>query len=537
MFIKYLKLFPAISLLALAIAGNAQPANINISNEALFDGEPFLAVNPTNPQNMVIAWMGVTVAGGVKISIKTETSFDGGTSWGNLLVHPHMGPTLHSADVSMAFRNDGALFISYIDYDQSIDSGGDYIQQSADGGVTWSTPVLMFNANEQISKEPIDRAWLAIDNSNTVNAGTLYLTTKPAPWISPPNRPYLKVSSDSGHTWSAFRNVDSTGYLVGNIIQAPMGALTTTADGALCIAYPTYLPAQNVFPQMVFAKSYNKGVGFSYTDLLTFNMNLIGSMDTSYKLGHRLSANSLNANQLVFADVINEYGDPDIFASTSNDGGATWSNLIRVNDDSIGNHVAQDMVWAHYGNNGDLLVTWRDRRNALPDTGFYVATDFYAAVSHDNGATFQKNIRLSNVSAAYDTVLLLKGNDFMSCSLYNDTIEAVWGDTRNGYLNIYFSKTSDSTGISTGVVKVASEKIYNLLLYPNPAQNEINLIFNDENALHNIEVLNEAGQVVMKKEGLTSNSKLDCSQLQSGVYFVRVLNEEDFGLSRFVVSR
>lgn len=31
--------------------------NINISNTNLFGGEPYLAVNPTNNQNLVAAWM------------------------------------------------------------------------------------------------------------------------------------------------------------------------------------------------------------------------------------------------------------------------------------------------------------------------------------------------------------------------------------------------------------------------------------------------------------------------------------------------
>src|ERR1700758_120725 len=112
-----------IFVLSCVFNANAQIQNTNISGSIYFDGEPYLAVNPTNHKNMVIAWMGITISGGVKISIKTKASFDGGLTWGSLNTKPHMSSTWGSADVSMAFRKDGVLFLSYIDYREASDSG------------------------------------------------------------------------------------------------------------------------------------------------------------------------------------------------------------------------------------------------------------------------------------------------------------------------------------------------------------------------------------------------------------------------------
>src|SRR5437764_7511620 len=84
---------------------SAQISNINISNGVTFDGEPFLAVNPANPQNMVIAWMGLTALPTVRISIKSKVSFDGGATWLPLHIQPHLSNNTTSADVSMCFRN------------------------------------------------------------------------------------------------------------------------------------------------------------------------------------------------------------------------------------------------------------------------------------------------------------------------------------------------------------------------------------------------------------------------------------------------
>ena len=62
--------------------GYAQPTNTNISNGLIFDGEPYIAINPTNAQNLVAAWMGFKLSGGsYHIAIKTRASFDGGTTW------------------------------------------------------------------------------------------------------------------------------------------------------------------------------------------------------------------------------------------------------------------------------------------------------------------------------------------------------------------------------------------------------------------------------------------------------------------------
>ncbi len=434
----------------------SQPANINLSNTLVYAGEPYLAINPLNEQNIVVAWMAADLSTGFITSIKTKVSFDGGSTWGYQVIHPHIAPTCSSADVSLQFRRNGTFYISYIDSRKSPDSGGVYVSHSADGGITWSPLTEAFNSlTDDPSREPLDRPWLAADNSQTVNDGSFYLTTKPAPWIPPPNRPYLKSSADSGVMWGPYRYVDSTNYLVGNIIAAPMAFPAATADGALCAAYPSYLFSQSPYSKILFAKSYTRGSHFSYNDLL---VNFPAVADTNYKLGYILAANPANAAQLAFAFVGNLNGDPDVFVTATNDGGTTWSTPVRVNDDPVGNGVGQDLVWISYAKSGDMLVAWRDRRNS-PGTGFFQACDTYCAVSHNNGSSFLPNIRLSSVTAPFDSVLIQNGNDFMSCALANDTIYAAWSDVRNTRLNIYFAKTPVECSVNkwTGAVNTSWE--------------------------------------------------------------------------------
>ncbi len=432
------RIFPLLIFLFTFWVASSQPVNINISGTLSFAGEPYIAVNPVNPQNIVLAWMAADLSTGFRVSIKSKASFNGGLTWGSQFIQPHFSPNFKSADVSMQFRKNGTLYLSYIDYRENPDSGAVYITHSLDGGVSWSSPSISFNIiTDDPAKKPLDRPWLAVDNSGFISDGKFYLVTKPAPWVLPPNRPYLKSSSDSGQTWTTYRYVNTTNYLVGNVIAAPMPFPAVAADGALCIVYPSYLISQSFYPKFIFAKSYNNGMSFTYNDLLV-NFPTVSNPD--YKISYQLVANPLNPLQLTFIFVGNQHGDPDIFATSTINGGLTWSTPIRINDDAIANGRGQDMVWANYSKTGILLVSWRDRRNAS-DTGFAQPCDVYCAISRNEGLSFQSNIRLSDVTVPFDAILANSGNDFMSCELVSDSIYAAWSDVRNSKLNIYFAKT------------------------------------------------------------------------------------------------
>jgi len=174
------KSLPLLLLLAALFRLSAQ--NQNISNGQFFDGEPYLAIDPTNPKHIVVAWMGYTF--GNPLGIKTRVSFNGGATWSAPKTLPHFSPSFHSADPSLAFGTDGTLYACYIDYRENPDSGGVYVIRSSDGGLNWTNAVKAIDAYADGSKYPLDRPWLTV---NPVN-GHLYITTKPAPWVAPTDR-------------------------------------------------------------------------------------------------------------------------------------------------------------------------------------------------------------------------------------------------------------------------------------------------------------------------------------------------------------
>jgi hypothetical protein len=532
-----MKKFSPVLFLFLFLKGITQPNNINISNTNFFGGEPYLAINPTNPKNIIIAWMAIDLTTAFKVTIRTKTSFDGGQTWGNIHNKPHLYSTWGSADPSIQFRNNGTAYLCYIDYRENPDSGKVLITKSLDGGITWSAPTQAWDANtEDPSKVPLDRPWLKADNSNALSQGMFYMTTKPAPWIPAPNRAYLKWSSDSGTTWSTYKYVDTTSYLIGNAIQQPMTAIAVAANGALCLAYPSYVPAQSVFPKYFFAKSMNKGGTFTLNDLL---VNPSPVSNQNYKLGYTLAAHPTNANQLAFCFISNQNGDPDVYITTSNNGGTTWSTPVRANDDITGNGKGQDLAWISYSTNNKLLAVWRDKRNGT-GTGYYEPSDVYCAVSADNGATFQPNIKLSNVSANHDTILTGNGNDFLSCELLNDTVYAAWGDVRTGKLNIFFTKTSINTGTGIEPKLINSDSEALLGVFPGPASDKIQLQFHDKcpESLW-LFVYNQAGKKVLEKSIVkTEKQYIDVSALPVGIYLLRAENKgKTVHLEKIIITR
>lgn len=91
--------------------------------------------------------------------------------------------------------------------------------------------------------------------------------------------------------------------------------------------------------------------------------------------------------------------------------------------------------------------------------------------------------------------------------------------------NILFRKSTLSVG-SLNAVK--------LNVYPNPAQNLVNL--EGDQTIENVKVLNHLGQIVMEKNPDTKNTSLDISGLSHGVYFINTTINGSTTTSRLMVD-
>ena len=502
--------------------------NQDISSGQVFDGEPFVAVNPQNNQHIVVAWMGFKWLN--KVVIKTRYSLNGGGSWGDAVDMGHMVDGYTSADPSVAFDNSGNLFLTYIDYNKDEDIGGVYIRKSLDGGQSWGNAVLVIEMNSDPGKMAIDRPWMAIDTSGGSTDGNIYITTMNAGGAEAGYNPYLSRSLDGGVTWEQWKYIDAEDWMAGTLLKQPMPTPAVASDGTLNIVYPSWVITQNFLPQYFHAVSDDGGDSFSY-NLVFESANNVS--DNKAKKGYLLRCNPVNPDNMVFLFLSDVEGDADVFLLETLDAGASWSEPLRLNDDEVGNGKMQDMLWASYDLDGDLIVAWRDRRNATDD-GFEAASGFWATVRRVDSLEFSTNFRLSDSLVDYNAILANAGNDFMCIDLKQDTLNAAWGEVREGEsLNIWFQRMAIPGGAISSVSKIAEEKII-VKLYPNPTENQL---FIEAEDIFGIEFYDVDGRLEKSRYFDKANKvEVDISDLSSGVYLLKVNTSLGSATKKLVIN-
>jgi hypothetical protein len=497
--------------------------NQNLSNGLLFNGEPYLAQNPNDPQNLVVAWMGFESIG--KIAITTRASFDGGESWSPKVKIPHENDIYSSADPTLAFDKNGNVFLVYIDFDAPVEtaqSGAILIRKSSDGGVSWGNSVKVTDMNDYPGKKAIDRPWVVIDNSEGEYQGYIYITTMNARGATAPYHPYIHISGDEGSTWNN-KHLDTEGVLAGSWIPQPVPSPTVSSDGTFHAVYPSLVYSQYPQPQYFHVSSSDGGNTFDYSTVYIEESPL---QDNLAKRAWLLISDDTDAEHLAFLNIISPYGDGDVYLWESFDKGETWNESVRVNDDPMGNGRLQDLVWADFNETGDLFVSWRDRRNA-PESGFETSSEIMGAVKFKGNANFEKNFTISDELVPYDTLLgATSGNDFQGVRFSGNYVYSAWGSNQNGFLNIWFAKSEITP---TAVKEIFRSEINNeYLVSPNPASEEIRLYGYSGEA----EILDTRGEIVWSGY-IEHDTAIDIKKLETGVYFLRT---KSF-LNKFVVGR
>lgn len=136
----------------------------------------------------------------------------------------------------------------------------------------------------------------------------------------------------------------------------------------------------------------------------------------------------------------------DVFAAWSDDGGATWSGPVRVNDDPPGFDEFLPAIGA--GSDGALYATWFDHR---ADT---YGTRAFAEITRsiDGGATWAPNQPLSEMSSnftASHSNLSPNMGDYLHLASSADALIPVWADGRFYDVDVW------SAPIATGVTLTA----------------------------------------------------------------------------------
>jgi len=498
----------------LLIGFNLFSQNTLVSDGNVFEGEPYLLVNPQNQQHLVAAWMGFQL--NQKISIKTSVSLDGGMNWSVPLAQSHEVASNSSADVSLAFNASGEVFMCYIDYDSDLFTNGQIVvRKSINGGFNWSSSTEVINITDCPSQLCVDRPWMVIDRSGGIHDGTIYVCSMNADQpalITPPYFPYLSVSKNNGVSFETPRYLDTLNYLAGSTIPQVMSSPVVSANGTFYAIYPSYETTQNPFPRHILANSITQGLGVNH--VVAHQGTEIGVQNSLLKRGGLLKADPSNALHLAYFFLTQINDGADVYFMESYNGGINWSDLQRINQDALANGKLQDLLWADFDLDGDLLVCWRDRRNGS-GTSFAEATEIYAAVRPKDSLNFNSDYAITSQQIQHNVVLESSGNDFMHTCLVNDTAYAIWGDVRSGTLKIYLNKWNIFSQTGSLIEIPTSE---NISVFPNPAASCIQLSSELNGAKYAI--INSDGVILLSEQILMD--KIDISTLPKGSYLLRI---------------
>ena len=226
--------------------------NVVGNGAATTTGEPEIAVNPLNPNNLFIDWTTFNYPPSATAPIPDpcggKSSQNGGLSW-----QPAPVPLTGCADAVSAFGPDGTLYVGgivttsvtpvscstpgaiiYVNGCIYVE-GYDAVLRSSNGGQSWSAPVkTMGSANNGPfpfapgSGSPLltlDRPWISVDQSkNTVYAAGHNIAD---------HEGFVTASTNGDQSFGTIYAIDSPTYPSGGLFGGNIAA----AHGELAVAY------------------------------------------------------------------------------------------------------------------------------------------------------------------------------------------------------------------------------------------------------------------------------------------------------------
>ncbi len=426
-------------------------SNIQVSHDRyLAHSEPALAVNPTNPSNLLAGSKLFTDPAHYQFKIGTYYSLDGGRHWHDSGVLPGFDSYAIVSDVSIAFGPDGTAYVCVLAWDGKKASGI-FVSRSTDGGKTFSDPVPV--SVDTTGAVFNDKPWIAVDDGNDPNRGTIYVAwnmdgpdAMDGDALHPQAAAGLRARTSADSGIAVARSTDGGKSFAPYQIVAPfdqqhfyLGAIPAVApNGTLHVAFAAF-DGTGKIDAMVTVTSRDGGKTFSapasaVSDVVPIPNHLPHGTFRNTSMPSFAVSPADGSMVLTWADY--RYGDADIMASTSTDGGHNWSAPVRVNHDRIGNGIDQFEPEIAVAPGGVYTCMWFDRRWS-PGNRFI---DVAIAQSSNDGRTFGRALRVTAHSwnpaidapqpegKSSNTFI----GDYQALAVTNHAAHPLWNDTQNG---------------------------------------------------------------------------------------------------------
>jgi hypothetical protein len=388
--------------------GAADATSVNYPNT---EPEPFVAVNPTNPQNLVGVYQQDRWSDGAAKAQGTAVSFDGGASWSAHAFVPFSecaggNPDFdRTTDPWVTFDPNGNAYQISLPVSADLEKSAVAVSKSTDGGLSWDAPktlirdetALNFNDKESITADPTRPGFVyAVWDRGT------FPSDKMAPIATLRSfayrgQPMFSRTTNAGATWSTPVGMAASNiFTIGNqIVVEPDGTLV---DVFALFRGSGVQPSPNQFAEAVMiskdaGRTWSQPIKIANISLIPlrdpFSGNLVRAGDYLPDIAVDRSSGAL---YVVWADA--RFGDGtylDVVMSKSSDGGRNWSTPKVVDTAPAGTSAFNGTV--EVTADGTVSVLWYDFRGNDASPG--LPTSVFLRHSHDGGATFAGEQKLA----------------------------------------------------------------------------------------------------------------------------------------------
>lgn len=380
--------------------------------------EPWVEVNPTNPDNVVAVWQQDRWSNGGARGLLTAFTEDGGATWDTAIPHfsicaggteANGGNYERSSDPWVSFSPNGvahqiSLSVNFINDPVTAI----LVSRSADGGETWSEPIT-------VARDPSAEAPFLFHDKESMTADPNDSRFVYAIWDRlrfPSDRPNFNAqhafsfrgdvmfsrTTDGGETWEPDRAIFEP-----RSLQATIGHQIVvepeSEGGTLVDLFTHFRGSGNNRPgaSLAIMRSDNHGATWSGPDVI-HKIQFVGAFDPDTGLPIRaegftpeVAVDPSNGNLYATWQDIRFSGHDridQIAFSMSTDGGDSWSEPIKVSQTPPSADPANEQAWVpavDVADDGTIAVTYYDFRFNTPAAG--VPTDHWMVNCDPSAAT------------------------------------------------------------------------------------------------------------------------------------------------------